>query len=36
MGLNPVAAWWLWWSTALLGASKVCMDIAEQVESDDD
>jgi hypothetical protein len=33
--MNPVVAWWLWWSTMHLGASKVCMDIAEQMEGDD-
>lgn len=32
--MNPITAFWLFWSTALLGASKVCMDVAEQMEGD--
>lgn len=34
--MNPLAAFYLFWSTAFLGASKVLMDIAEQVEGDDE
>jgi len=33
--MNPFTAWWLWLATLQLGASKVCMDIAEQMEGDD-
>jgi hypothetical protein len=32
--MNPVTAFYLWWSTMFLGASKVCADIAEQMEGD--
>lgn len=35
MGLNPIAAFYLFWSTMFLGASKTLMDIAEQVESEE-
>lgn len=35
MGMNPVAAAYLWWATLFLGASKACMDIAEQVEGEE-
>jgi hypothetical protein len=35
MGLNPLTVWTLWWSTMFLGASKVLMDAAEQMEGDE-
>jgi hypothetical protein len=34
--MNPMVAWMLWISTWHLGASKLWMDIAEQMEGDED
>ena len=36
MGLNPWSACYLFWSTVFFGAGKALMDIAEQMEGEDE
>ena len=35
MGMNPFVAWLLFLSTLSLGASKVLMDMAEQIDGEE-